>query len=435
MSFIIADRRPNGKGKSLNNREKFLKRIKDSIKDSLGEILNSKGLKEAGSTGGDVRIKRKGIDEPNFRHGDGGIRESVRPGNKEFNTGDKFLKPPKGGNGRGQKGSPDGEGVDDFIIEISRDEFLQYFFEDLELPDMIKESMAQSEEEIRHNAGYTTVGSPAKLDERRSLRNSHSRRIATRSPYKKRLAKVEKEYEELMEALEVVDSVYDKELYEKLMLQRDELIKKINGLKAKIAHVPFLDPTDLRYHSTVIEKKPITSAVMICIQDNSGSMGEHEKTLARKFFTLLYLFLAKNYEKVALRFIFHTSYAKEVDEQEFFNTQESGGTVVSTALDLAAEIINKDYSDGKTNVYVCQASDGDNYSADNELCYKLMCEKILPFVQYYAYVEVGGSEHSDVSDLWPTYVDLQNEHQNFQMSKVHESQEIYPVFRKLFEKR
>lgn len=438
MSFSITDRRPNGRGKSLDNREKFLKRIKDSIKKSLPDIINSRKIQDIDSEGGNVRIPQKSLDEPSFRHGDGGVREVVRPGNKDFNTGDRFRKPPRGGGqGRGQKGSNEGEGEDDFVIEISREEFLKYFFDDLELPDLVKEGLKQVVEIKHHNAGFTTSGSPAKLDERRSLRNSFGRRISQRAPYKKRLKEAEAKLAELKETMVMAAKAGMLPHYEesiKLQEEIKELEKKIAGYKAKMTNVPFLDPTDLRYHATVAEEKPITSAVMFCIMDNSGSMGEHEKTLARKFFALLYMFLARKYERVQVRFIYHTTTAKEVDEEEFFNSQETGGTIISSALDVLVDILQKEYADGNTNIYVCQASDGDNYSSDNGTCYELLSDDIMPQVQYYGYIQVGSS-YGVQSDIWPTYTSIANDWKNFQMACVYEDNEIYPVFRQLFEKK
>jgi uncharacterized sporulation protein YeaH/YhbH (DUF444 family) len=433
MSFSIVDRRPNGKGKSLDNRQKFLKRIQEAVKRSLPDIINSRKIKDLDSDGGVIHIPRKNIGEPSFRHGEGGQHEVVRPGNKEFNTGDKFRKPPKQGGG-GRKGSNEGEGDDDFTIEISREEFLEYFFEDLALPDLVKQGLKEIKKTQTHNAGFTTTGSPAKLDVRRSLRNSHSRRLCNRAPYKKKLEEAEKELALLVIEMNLLDvnSKDDGAKFVELSDKISAVEKVIEGLKRKIENVPFLDPFDLRYHSSVPEEVSVTSAVMFCVMDNSGSMGENEKTLSRKFFALLYMFLARKYDRVTLRFIYHTTMAKEVDEEEFFNTRDSGGTLVSSALELVNKIIQSDYANGMTNIYVCQCSDGDNWDNDNGTCYELLVDDIMPNVQYYAYIEVGDDHHSD---LWDSYQSVAKEYENFAVAKVHDDQDIYPVFAKLFEKK
>jgi len=434
MSFSIVDRRANGKGKSVGNRQKFLERVRESVKKSLPDIINSRKIQDMDSDGGIVHIPQKGIGEPSFRHGEGGQREVVRPGNKEFNTGDRFRKPPpNGGQGSGNKGSDSGEGEDDFVIEISREEFLDFFFEDLELPDLVKQGLKEVTQVKYHNAGFTSTGSPAKLDVPRSLRTSHGRRIATKAPYKRKLKEAEAELLELR-IKEIQAVARSAEEQAEIVARIAELEKKIEGYKRKIANVPFLDPLDLKYHTVVAEEVAITSAVMFCIMDNSGSMGEHEKTLSRKFFSLLYMFLVRKYEKVTVRFIFHTTHAREVNEEEFFNTRENGGTIISTALEVLKSIIEQDYGDGNTNIYVCQCSDGDNWSSDNQACYQLLTQSILPQVQYYGYIQVG-QHRGYQSDIWATYQQVSDEVTNFRMKCVYEDSDIYPVFQELFEKK
>jgi uncharacterized protein len=430
MSFTIVDRRINGKGKSLDNRQKFLKRVREAVKKALPDMINSRKIQDIAGDGGIVHIPQKNIGEPSFRHGQGGTRETVRPGNKEFNTGDRFRKPSGGQGQGGRKGSNSGSGEDDFTIQISREEFLDFFFEELELPDLTKENLKQLVETKYHNAGYSSTGSPAKLDRSKTLRQSQGRRITSRAPYKRKLKEAEAELAELKAM--ILPQVLSVTMPHNMKIA--ELEKKIEGYKRKIANVPFLDPVDLRYHSIVAEEHPITSAVMFCVMDNSGSMGEHEKTLSRKFFALLYMFLARKYEKITVRFISHTTEAKEVDEDEFFNTRESGGTMVSSALTLLNDIIAQDYGDGNTNIYVCQCSDGDNWYEDNAVCYDLLVDGILPASQYYAYIQVGQSSGYQ-SDIWETYKRVEGVHSHFHMNEVTQDADIYPVFKELFEKK
>lgn len=211
-------------------------------------------------------------------------------------------------------------------------------------------------------------------------------------------------------------------------------------LGERAARVPFLDTMDLRFRSVVKEEKAITSATMVCIMDNSGSMGEREKTLSRKFFYLLYLFLNRKYERIELIFIHHTDKAREVSEEEFFNTRESGGTVVSSALLELRKMMPSRLDPAKTNVYVCQCSDGDNYTSDNPLCQKLLKEELLGVTQYWAYIQIDreGSwpippEGSDT--LWSAYGEVSQQMKNLARRRVGSDKDIYPVFRNLFEKR
>jgi len=167
--------------------------------------------------------------------------------------------------------------------------------------------------------------------------------------------------------------------------------------------------------------------------DVSGSMGEWEKEMAKRFFMLLYLFLTRSYEQVELVFIRHHSVAKEVDEDEFFHSRETGGTLVSPALEMMADIVKKRYDLNSWNVYACQASDGDNWPNDTEAAKDILESELLRMVQYYAYVEIDQYEGRD-SDLWETYDEIKTRNQNFDMTIIHDAADIYPVFRKLFEK-
>ena len=192
----------------------------------------------------------------------------------------------------------------------------------------------------------------------------------------------------------------------------------------------FLDPLDLRFRSLTKVPEPSSQAVMFCVMDVSGSMDQDRKDLAKRFFILLYLFLTRHYDKIEIVFIRHHTQAAEVSEEEFFHSTESGGTVVSSALVLLDQVIQARYPASDWNLYVAQASDGDNFNDDSGKCRALLTEKILPLVRYYAYLQVVEEEQN----LWEEYTRLQTEFAHFAMRKVSEASEIYPVFRDLFKK-
>src|SRR3989338_2156160 len=160
--------------------------------------------------------------------------------------------------------------------------------------------------------------------------------------------------------------------------------RALEELLARMRRVPFIDPVDLRFHVHEKQPRPIESAVMFCLMDVSGSMGQHEKDLAKRFFLLLHLFLERRYKRIDVRLIQHTHEAKEVDEQEFFYGTQTGGTVVSTALTLMDDIVKKNYPVAEWNVYAAQASDGDNWSGDSAKCIELLGKTILPICQHVA---------------------------------------------------
>ena len=416
----LIDKRINGKNKSAVNRRRFLDRYKKQIKQAVTDAISNRSITDI-ETGESVSIPAKDISEPIIHHGQGGKRDVVHPGNKEFVPGDKIPRPKGGqGKGKGNKASNEGEGEDDFVFEISKEEFMDFFFEDMELPNLIKTKLATIYENKKVRAGFKSDGIPANINVVRSLKNAYARRIALASPYKKELRQLEAKLDELRRTK---NSPKD---------EISELEEQIAFLKKKIKNVPYIDEFDLRYNNHIDLPKPTTQAVMFCIMDVSGSMDQNKKDMAKRFFILLYLFLTRNYEKIELVFISHHTIAKEVSEQDFFYSRETGGTVVSSALKLTNEIINERYPSDDWNIYVAQASDGDNWYDDSPLCRKIINEDIMPLVQYFAYVEITPDNHQS---LWFEYEKIVKENAHFAMQKLESSADIYPVLRELFSKK
>ena len=419
MSQII-DRRVNGKNKSAVNRQKFIRRYKKHLKKAVEDAVSKRSITDM-ERGENVNIPSKDISEPTFGVGKGGVRDTVYPGNKEFISGDKIPRPKGGGGkGRGKEASDSGEGEDDFTFTLSREEFMDLFFDDLELPNMIKTQLAKEVQFKKVRAGYTTFGSPSNINVVRSMKGALARRIALAGPYKRQIGEIKQQIQ-AEQALEQPDK-------EKISLLNDEII----SLKKKIKRVPYIDTFDLRYNNRIDQPIPTTQAVMFCLMDVSGSMGEFEKDVAKRFFTLLYLFLTRAYEHIELVFIRHHTIAKEVNEQEFFYSRETGGTVVSSALKLMRDIIQERYPTSEWNIYAAQASDGDNWTDDSPICRKLLVESIMPYLQYYAYIEINAD--TPIGNLWREYESVSQACENFAMQKLTDVAEIYPVFRKLFEK-
>jgi len=418
MASVI-DRRENGGNKSAVNKQRFIKRYKDQIRQAVAKAVSGRKIMDIEQSG-QVSIPVKDITEPIFHHGSGGRREWIHPGNKKFVKGDSFDRQQQGGGGTGSRASDSGEGEDDFVFSLSREDFLNFFFEDMALPDMAKRHLAKIFEVRKVRAGYSVDGTPANLSILRTMRSSIGRRIALSGPYQKRLRELELEYNEALEQ----DGPYSA-----LAL---ELMKEMRHLRACIDRVPFIEKLDLRYNNRVLKKRPQAQAVMFCVMDVSGSMDESRKDLAKRFFMLLYLFLKRNYERIDVVFIRHHTVAKEVEEEDFFHSRESGGTVVSSALKLLVEVIHDRYPPSQWNIYCAQASDGDNWAGDSELCGRLLRESILPMVQYYAYVEVASEEPQN---LWEEYLTVKQSFEHFAMQRIIGADEIYPVLHDLFQKR
>jgi uncharacterized sporulation protein YeaH/YhbH (DUF444 family) len=417
----IIDRRVNGKNKSAVNRQKFIRRYKKHLKKAVEDAVSKRSITDM-ERGENVNIPSKDISEPTFGVGQGGKRETVYPGNKEFTSGDTIPRPKGGaGQGRGKKASDSGEGEDEFTFTLSRDEFMDLFFEDLELPNMIKTQLARETKFKKVRAGYTSTGNPSNINVIRSMKGALARRIALAGPYNRQL----KEVEQTLKG-EETSAAPDQA---RISALKEEILE----LKAKIRRVPYIDTFDLRYNNRIDQPVPTTQAVMFCLMDVSGSMGEFEKDVAKRFFTLLYLFLTRAYEHIELVFIRHHTIAKEVNEEEFFYSRETGGTVVSSALKLMRDIVRNRYPTSEWNIYAAQASDGDNWTDDSPICRDILINEIMPFLQYYAYIEIN--EETPAGNLWREYQNVSNVCENFAMQKLFETAEIYPVFRKLFEKQ
>ncbi len=415
----IIDRRLSGKNKSVGNRERFLRRYRTQIRDAVRKAVSGRGIRNL-EAGEDITLPRRDVSEPTFGHAQGGNREYVHPGNQEYVRGDRIERPKgQGGSGSGSgQASDSGEGEDDFVFRLTREEFMQVFFEDLALPHLIRTQLAEVPEWKSHRAGFTSDGTPNNLHVVRSMRGALARRIALGGQDRKDIRALEARIADLAREPEP-----DAELMKSL---QDEL----DGIRRRARHVPYIDPIDLRYRSRVRTPVPSAKAVMFCLMDISGSMDETRKDMSKRFFMLLYLFLTRHYEKIELVFIRHHTQAQEVSEDDFFHATETGGTVVSSALVLMRDIIRARYPSSEWNIYGAQASDGDNWHQDSGRCRELLADSILPLVRYYAYVQVAEAEQN----LWQEYTQLEDRFGHFAMRKVSSAQDIYPVFRELFKK-
>ena len=416
----LIDRRPNGRGKSAVNRERFLRRYKAQIQGAVKKMIGDRRLADM-EQGGEVRVPRKDIAEPSFGFGRGGDREFVLPGNREYVAGDRIPRPDGSGNARGagnEGGS--GETEDAFVFSLSREEFMQIFFDDLELPNLARTSFGRTERRKSVRAGFAKSGVPANLAVVRTLKQSLARRLALGGGLKR-------EMQELDAAFALAVAVGSAG-------EAAAIGEELARLERRLGILPFIDEPDLRYRNRVLRPEPIARAAMFCLMDVSASMDEDKKDLAKRFFTLLYLFLTRKYTEVELVFIRHTDDAEEVDEERFFHDTRSGGTVVLSALELADKIRAERYASG-WNVYAAQASDGDAFGADPARSARFLRERLLPSTRYYTYLELAApSMHERASTLWAEYERIAEATTNFTMRRASERDQIYPVFRDLFRK-
>ncbi|ALO35345.1 hypothetical protein CMT41_11900 [Colwellia sp. MT41] len=414
------DRRLNSKNKSTVNRQRFLRRYKNQIKKSVSDAINQRGVTDIDS-GESIIIPKQDLSEPIFHQGDGGIKDRVHPGNDQYSPGDKIPRPPKQqGQGSGQgDASNSGEGEDDFTFSISKEEYLNLLFEDLELPNLEKNQLDKMIEYKTVRSGFCTQGVASNIDIVKSLQGSIARRIVMTCSKRKKLKELEQEL------LALSQDTHDH-------IQQERALRlEIKTLKNKIAKVPFIDTFDLRFRNYAKQAVPTSKAVMFCLMDVSGSMDQATKEMAKRFYILLYLFLSRTYKNIDVIYIRHHTQAKEVDEHEFFYSQETGGTIASSALELMNDIICERYNDNQWNIYGAQASDGDNWADDSPRCQTILEQQILPKSRYFSYIEITQRAHQT---LWKHYQAVEQSNTNFAMQHIKSVADIYPVFRELFKK-
>lgn len=377
MATTITDRRADNKSRLAGSKAKFIDRYRHHIKQKIDQHIKATDIRKIGDKV-KVNIDKKSIEEERLVYDRyKSNHKKVYPGNNKYDKGDKERINSKeiGGSGAGNGGMTE----DDFKFILSKEEFLDLLFTDMQLPNFIKKSLEGHFKTKYITGGYIKSGIPARLSVKKTMEMALARRIASTAVGKK---------------------------------------------------PRFIDDIDLRYRNLIEEKQPISKAVMFCIMDVSGSMTEPRKLMAKKFFLLLYLFLTKNYKLVDIRFISHTTYAKEVDEQQFFYSTESGGTMISPAILEANRIINADYDVDTTNIYVAQASDGDNWSMDEaDLITEINI--LLPKIQYMAYIEIDNQyTSSGVKALYDHHIT----DKKLQSSVIDRESDVIHVLRALFSK-
>ena len=415
----IVDRRLNPRGKSLENRQRFLRRAKSAVQQAVKRSLQNRNIRDV-LDGGEISLPIDGMTEPSFRRGEGGISDQVLPGNRAFVEGDIIPRPPGRGGGK-PKEAGEGDGEDSFRFVLTREEFLDVFLDDLELPDLAKRRLSETEEFSPARAGFSVSGSPSNIAVARTSRLAMMRRIALKRPRTEEIEALKREIEE----------TDDEE-------RKAALEIELKALNEKSKRIPYIDPLDVRYRRFEDEPKPVAKAVMFCLMDVSGSMSEHMKDLAKRFYLLLYLFLSQRYKKVEIVFIRHTDRAEEVDEETFFYGPATGGTLVSSALACMRQIIAARFDPAEWNIYAAQASDGDNSYSDGSTTGQLLRHEILPLCQYFAYIEVdeeSGDSSVSRSPLWALYDSIRAAALPLSMRKVCRKNEIFPVFHDLFQKR
>lgn len=320
------------------HKQKIEKAIKDGITDIVSEesIIGQDGKKK-------IRIPVRGIKEWQFVYGDNEGQKQVgsAPG-ADIQKG-QVVRKGQQGQGNGNKAGKE-KGEEFYEVEITLDELAEYLFSSLNLPELERKKLRTVLEEKPKRHGTRPQGIPPRLDKKESAIQRIKRLAAARRAG----------------AVEVDEN-------------GDEVF-------------PFHD-NDLRYHHIKARPKEATNAVIFFMMDVSGSMTQEIKFIARSFYFLLYQFIRHKYEKVEIVFIGHTTEAFETDEDSFFKRGSSGGTHVSSAPELAIDIVNERYHPSAWNVYAFHCTDGDNFEEDNAKAFD-MYRELCDISQMVGYCEI-----------------------------------------------
>ncbi len=418
MTSVIVDRRAQ-KGKSTANRQRVLKRLDRALKAQVDKLVARHKLQETDKAV-EVTIERKDVTEPHFSLDPvSGNTAKIIPGNDQYRVGDKIPYSPGQGRGGGQ-GSGEGHAdeEDSFRFVLSREEYLSLLFDELELPPLVKKELLQIDETRFKRGGVVRYGNPGSVCVTRTFKASLGRRIAA-----------EAQQEEALQAAEAALVLARGSADPERILAAELALK---DLRDSPTEIPFLDPVDLRHRSLIEIQSPCTAAVMFCLMDVSSSMDEKRKDLAKRFFTLLYLFLTRKYKKVDLVFIRHTDQAQEVDEDTFFNGTQAGSTKVLSALAKMHEIMDARFPASQYNIFGAQASDGDSFGGDSTESSAYLLSRLLPSSRYFVYAEVGERPVQGTTSLWAAYRSIKSDH--FNMATVSARSEVYPALAKLFQR-
>jgi len=367
------------------HKQKIEKAIKDGITDIISEesIIGQDGKKK-------IRIPVRGIKEWQFVYGDNEGKKQVgsAPG-ADIHNG-QIVKKGQKEQGTGNKAGND-KGDEFYEVEITLEELAEYLFSSLNLPELVKKKLRTIVDEKPKRHGTRTKGIPPRLDKKEAAIQRIKRLTAAR-----RTGEVE------------IDE------------DGNEVFPFHNN--------------DLRYHHIKTKKKEATSAVIFFMMDVSGSMSQEIKFIARSFYFLLYQFIRHKYEKIEIVFVGHTTEAFETDEDSFFKRGSSGGTHISSAPELALEIINERFHPSSWNIYAFHCTDGDNWSDDNIKAfdvYRELCSvaQMIGFCEIKNDAERMAWQKDENSTL---FISLAALHPTLKTSIIKSKNDIWATFTKFF---
>ena len=354
-------------------------KVKEAIKGNLAGIVGEEAIITAD---GDkiVKVPIRSLELPHFRYDDG-RRDHAGQGKGGTKVGDVLGQEPGAPAGPGDGiGAGQEPGIDYYEAEITVDELAAMVLADLGLPFLKPKGRHEIESETVRFSDIRRRGIMSNLDKKRTIFENLRRNARMGQP-------------------------------------------GFEGLRTD----------DLRFKTWEREVKHETNAVVLAMRDVSGSMGEFEKYITRSFYFWMVRFLRTKYNQVRIVFITHHTEAKEVDEDAFFNLGESGGTKVSSAYQLALEIVEERFNPTQWNIYPFHFSDGDNWGeVDNQRCLELVNE-LLGRSNVFGYGEIQEGGRRSLSTLMSTFKSIQDE--RFIGVTIASKEEVYPALRQFFSPR
>lgn len=486
MTLIIDRRQEPVRHTFGKDKARFLNRIRDAVHKAVQDKAADGPIKDIGKGGVKIPVPKALTQEPVIHHQRSPIFKKVFPGNL-YDVGDIVEVPSGGGGGSGPgegEGSPDADDDQDDFIWLSEKEFLNIFFDGRVLPDMVKLHSQANTITERQRSGYISKGPSHKLDmnvtnqkrrgeqivfnkvaEKRMLKNFAEQYDIYRG-YKPDFPEIElKGKKSKNDQLDTVETAlktmsgdidpeenggYDSKLLSAMFncvstieeavdpsVIAEPDMKRLEVLRTRLPEAVKTARDAKKFQSRHLTykfddevQKPAAKAVMICKMDVSYSMTQEDKNTAKAFFFILNQFLEKNYDEVEMVFITHTTTAEEVDEEEFFYGQRTGGTIVSSCLEKEQEIIKERYNTAEWNIYSVQASDGDNPTPDNEKVATLMREN-MPLQQASYFIEIRDPRWP-ISTLHQVYKNLADELPQLHTATISSPADAIEAFKSFF---
>jgi uncharacterized protein len=384
MTIRDYSRLPGGQ-RAGRDRKRHREKCREAIRRGLARLVAQQDIIGADSRGKKASFRIRAF--PEFRFNFGRKTDAVGSGAGQQRGGTFRVGKGDSQQGPGMAGNEPGQDV--YEVEVTLEDIDQFLFDDLELPDFLVKQLRQIP--VLDKAGMTGIS--------RYGTTSRLHRLGTMR------ARIKRE-----------------------RAQQHEGAPSGSG---------FIDE-DLRFRRLAERTRMSSNAVLMCMMDVSGSMDDSKKFLARIFFWLLYRFVQSKYEHAELVFITHHAAAREVDEDEFFHTMESGGTVVSSAYELALDVIDSRYPSDEWNIYAFHISDGDNWQDDNTHVVEL-ARKLLVHCNLFGYGQVNPTDSFyfpvGIARQWSTVFDvlkpLEQSYTNIGFVKLETREDVYPQFREL----